>query len=461
MIRILFLMAMISYILATLLPQQQILNQSVSALCMLIVLFSLRRVRGLAMAFGLSFLCLGSLMLLISHAAVASFLFSFGEMIQMVTLFTMVPILALPIRLGRYAHELNQIIRKKVSSPPHLYRLISCLSFFFSSFMNLAALPLAYHAVASSIDYFRIEHKSRWINCAITHGYAMPLLWSPITPIVGTVLYLTGTTYAQILLPLILLSICGLLLDWRLAGNGTSRLDYVSAEQETAVARAETVHSGQPRRKPWQIAAAVLALNGVILLLDHLSSFSFLFLVSVIVFPFALLWCWLIGQARPFFTRVKDHFSTYIPHMQNQFFIFLTAGFFITALRISHTDTVITQGVEVLIQFTGLRAFLVLLPLIPFLLAFIGLHPAVGLALIAEALKTQALLDAPIVVTVAMLGGAIPAFLMGPYNATLGMMAALINEKPLTLSNWNFPFTWRYLLLLTLFVQLLYLCFST
>ncbi|WP_262392037.1 hypothetical protein [Sporolactobacillus inulinus] len=115
---------------------------------------------------------------------------------------------------------------------------------------------------------------------------------------------------------------------------------------------------------------------------------------------------------------------------------------------------------ESLIQFTGLRAFLVLLPLIPFLLAFIGLHPAVGLALIAEALKTQALLDAPIVVTVAMLGGAIPAFLMGPYNATLGMMAGLINEKPLTLSNWNFPFTWRYLLLLTLFVQLLYLYFS-
>ncbi|WKB36675.1 hypothetical protein QS257_06675 [Terrilactibacillus sp. S3-3] len=136
--------------------------------------------------------------------------------------------------------------------------------------------------------------------------------------------------------------------------------------------------------------------------------------------------------------------------MENQFFIFLSAGFFITALRLSHADVFVTHWMNVFIQFIGPRIFLVLLPLIPLALAFIGLHPAVGLALLSEAIRSNLLSHSPVMVTIAMLGGAVPAFLMGPYNATLGMMSSIMGEKPWRLSNWNIPFTCAYLALLTL-----------
>lgn len=456
MSRTIYILAMISYILATLFVHVPIFKLFVSIMCLLAVCTGLRRAKGLALLFGLFFLGAGSLMLAISGAGPNQFVRSFGEMIQMVTLFALIPILSLPIQLGRYADEIQMLVQRKVSSRSQFYALISGISFFFSSFLNLAALPLTYHAIGPSLSHFSIARKNRFLSQAITHGYAMPLLWSPITPIVGTVLYLTGTTYSRVLPPLILLSICGVVLDWTTSRH--SHINYHSQNKvisETAAGIMAPADKGHPE-KLWQIAWVILLLNAIIIVLDHFLSFNFLFLVSLIVIPFAFVWCAMLSQVPAFFSGVRHHFRTYIPRMQNQFFIFLTAGFFITALRISHMDTFVTRGMDSVIQFTGLRLFLIMLPLIPFALAFLGLHPAVGLALISEALRSQALHQAPIIVTVAMLGGAVPAFLMGPYNATLGMMSGLINERPTTLSHWNLPFTWRYLILLTVFVQAIY-----
>ncbi|TGA99870.1 hypothetical protein E4665_02675 [Sporolactobacillus shoreae] len=459
MARFLYLLAILSYMISSFFPKQPVLHMTVSVLSMLAVLISLRFVKGLALIFGLFFLIGGGAMLVWSGSAPIHFISSFGEMIQMVTLFALIPILSIPIRFGNYADEVHSIIRKRVKSATQLYMLTSAASYFFSSFMNLAALPMTYYSISSSVKEYPIDNKKRYLSRAITHGYAMPLLWSPVTPIVGTVLYLTGTAYSKILPFLLVMSIGGLLLDWVSISHPLQlfrrRLQWKRAKKETA-ASLTPLTGGRPARL-FHILAAIILLNALITLLDHFFSFSFLFLVSLIVIPFAFLWCILIGQGKPFFPGVVRHFQTYIPKMQNQFFIFLSAGFFITALNVSGADTVVTQWVNTLIHFSGIRIFLILLPLIPFALAFIGLHPAIGLALISAALHSDLLNKSPIVVTVAMLGGAIPAFLMGPYNATLGMMSSIINEKPIKLSNWNFPFTCLYLVLLTLFVQLLYL----
>lgn len=460
LIRILYLITMGSYILATIFPHFSLLKYTVSFFCMLTVLMSLKNVRGLALIFGSLFLISGTWMLIAGHAALSAYVTSFGEMIQLVTLFAIIPVLSLPIQYGHYADEVSSIIHRKIKKESQLYALTSVVSYFFSSFMNLAALPLTYHSIAPSVSSYPITNQKRYLNRAITHGYAMPLLWSPITPIVGTVLYLTGTVYIQVLPFLLILSVVGLLLDWGIASHFMRmllmRIAGRKMRKETAAAQPykndRPVHSG----KLLHIFIAVILLNALIVLLDHVFPVSFLFLVSLIVIPFAYFWCLLIGQAQPFFSGVRQHFQFYIPKMQNQFFIFLTAGFFITALQVSHIDIFVTRWVDGLIQFSGFRVFIILLPLIPFALAFIGLHPAVGLALISEALQSQLLQQSPIVVTIAMLGGAIPAFLMGPYNATLGMMASLLDEKPFTLSNWNFAFTCSYLILLTLFVQVLY-----
>ena len=73
------------------------------------------------------------------------------------------------------------------------------------------------------------------------------------------------------------------------------------------------------------------------------------------------------------------------------------------------------------------------------------MHPAVGLALTAESLHPRVLGLSPELTAIAMLTGAVTAFLMGPYNATAGMMANLTKQSSIRISNWNAPFTLAYL----------------
>jgi hypothetical protein len=133
--------------------------------------------------------------------------------------------------------------------------------------------------------------------------------------------------------------------------------------------------------------------------------------------------------------------------MKEQFFIFLSAGFMISAIQVTGTGHSINLGLIVLKDFVGSDLFLLFIPLIPFALAFIGIHPAVGLALVAEALNPKALGISVEATAIAMLVGATMAFLMGPYNATSNMMASLTRKSSYQVSNWNAPFTILYLLM--------------
>ncbi|WP_269757951.1 hypothetical protein [Thalassobacillus sp. C254] len=178
---------------------------------------------------------------------------------------------------------------------------------------------------------------------------------------------------------------------------------------------------GEKTSKLFHLIGAVLLLNVIITFADLYLDVSFLFLVTILVIPFSFTWALLIQKGKGFLTGLKEHFDTHLLKMKDQFFIFLSAGFFISAIGISGTEQTINKWIGGLITVIGEHAFLFIVPLLPLALAFIGLHPAVALALLVEAIDFSILGISPVVFTLAMLGGAVPAFLMGPYNATLGL----------------------------------------
>ncbi|WP_269757952.1 hypothetical protein [Thalassobacillus sp. C254] len=213
MLKYLFTVLIIVYLLSVLFPSS-VVEFLVSLLSLLSILLTITLVNKMVLKFGLAFLGLGIFMLYTSGTSPAHYLFSFGSMLNLLSLFALVPILALPIKLGNYAEAVQNIIQEKVKNSGQLYMLSSGISYFLSSFMNLAALPMTYYAIQPSIRLFSITNKPRFMSRSITHGFAMPLLWTPVTPIVGIVIEMTGVSWGAMLPILIPLSILGLLLDW-------------------------------------------------------------------------------------------------------------------------------------------------------------------------------------------------------------------------------------------------------
>ncbi|WP_096198857.1 hypothetical protein [Bacillus sp. FJAT-45350] len=462
MLKYLFAFAIFLYLLSNIFSHT-IVNILLSVSAFLAVISTIFYVSRVVLIFGIIFLSIGVMLLASNGTNPLQYLLSFGGMLNLLSLFALIPILALPIRLGEYANEVQHIIRHKVKNSGHLYMVSSGISYFLSSFMNLAALPMTYYSIRPSVDIFYIKNKERFLTRSITHGFAMPLLWTPVTPIVGIVIEMTGVSYGGMLPILIPLSILGLILDW-LTGYFISqkRQTHVQSELEQAhkemAATVETnevtIKNANPKRL-FHILLAILLLNTIITMTEHFLALSFLFLVSVLVIPFSFTWSLLLKKGKSFLGGLNDHFQNHLIKMKDQFFIFLSAGFFIAAINHSGADQTLNLWIAQLIGFTGVQLFLVILPIVPLLFAFIGLHPAVALALIAQSLDPNVLNISPVILTVAMLGGAVPAFLMGPYNATLGIMSNIINESPFKISNWNFVFTFWYMVLLTVFLLII------
>jgi len=70
----------------------------------------------------------------------------------------------------------------------------------------------------------------------------------------------------------------------------------------------------------------------------------------------------------------------------------------------------------------------------------------------AGALNPGAIGISPLILTVAMLSGAISAFLIGPYNATIGLMANIVKESSLKVSNWNLTYTLLFMIWIMLYL---------
>jgi hypothetical protein len=450
----LFFLAIGAYLIWSLYPAPW-LAWLISGTGLIIVMITFFDVKGIVRGLGAVFLCIGTGLHLFGGSAWPQMLQGFGNMLNILSLFAIIPLIALPIRLGRYAERVREMIASRVGDTGTLYAVSSSLSYVLSSFMNVATFPMMVHLIRPSLDLYPIRKKERFLSRAVIHGFAMPTLWTPVTPIVGIIVEMTGASWESILAWAVPLSLLGLAVDIAM-GIGISRnrrkhwsgaaSREVSATKESAGKEGGTAETGRPSH-PAQILLAILAFNGLVFFLGRTTHFGFMLNVTLAVAPFAFCWSVLLRQGRTFLRLCKETLPMQVLKMKDQFFVFLSAGYMISALQASGFGHVLNEWIRGVMAAVGSDLFLLMIPLIPLGLAYVGFHPAVALALTAESLHPASLGISVETTAVAMLIGASTAFLMGPYNATIGIMSGLIGQSNYRISNWNAPFTAVYLLL--------------
>lgn len=444
MLNFLFLFTILLYLAVTIFSLSS-LGFLISFLCLIIVVLTFIRANKFVRLIASAFLLLGICMLWSNEASWIDYFTSFGPMLDLLALFTLVPVLALPIKLGAYSEEIQGLTQKFVKKSKHLYMMTSSISYFLSIFMNVASIPMTYYCIKPALAVFPLQNKDRFISRAVTHGFTMPLLWSPITPVVGIVISMTGVSWMSILPYVLPLSLLGLILDWFMG----SMIARKNVKMKAAVPNETAASLEAPTMKPkrlFHIMIGMVIFNFAILAADHFFPLSFLIIVSLLVIPLSLGWSILLNKGKEYWRELKEYGNGISKKMSDQFCIYLAAGFFISAIKMTKTDILINTWILHYKEAIGIEFFFILLPLIPVLLAFIGLHPAVTLALMAQSLDADVLNISPHFLTVSMLMGAVAAFLIGPFNTTIGLMSNMIKTSPFKVSNWNMNFAATYLL---------------
>src|SRR5699024_7329877 len=184
-----------------------------SVLSILIISVSFFKTKRFVQMLGLAFLVIGIILLIIDGASIIEYIQSFGLMLNLLTLFALLPILGVPIRLGKYANSIKEIVNKKVETPGKLYVMTSGISYVLSLFMHVATLPIVYYAIRPSANLFNIKNRDKFMTRSILHGFTMPLLFTPTAPIVIAVLALNKISWIEMLPYFLPLSIAGFILN--------------------------------------------------------------------------------------------------------------------------------------------------------------------------------------------------------------------------------------------------------
>lgn len=426
------------------------LGPLLSACSILALLVSLPGAGRFARGLAALFLSAGSWVVIRQGAGIGEYVLLFGEMIYLLAMFALVPLLTLPIKIGGYGESIRNMLMHRVSSMGQIHRLVTSVSFLLGTFLNVATIPLMHPIVKLLSSSLRISHETRFVSAAILQSFTLPIMWTPVSGVVGVIVDATGVRWLSIFPFLLLLSIVGLMLNWILFRLPFPWLNPY--EMEGADKNFETEappEPGTPYAKTLlQIVAAIILLIMTVLFIDLLSGLGMVVVVTLVSFPYAFGWSLFLGRGRKLLRETRSYFQLQLPKMSESFLVFLSAGFFLRSLQYSGIDVVLNGFVVEWSRWGGALGLVAGLPLLVIFLAFLGIHPVLTTTLLAASLRPE-LLGIPVEkMAGALLGGTMLTFMIGPYSGSVGLLSTINGESPFRISSWNSVFAAAFYIIL-------------
>lgn len=382
------------------------------------------------------FLGAGTIMMVRSGAGVGDWFAAHGEMMYLLALFSVVPMLSAPVRLGGYGHAIETVLRSRVRGVNQLNCLITALAFLCGSFMSMAAIPIMMTSMAQVVRHYPLKDPQRFATVSAIGGYVLPILWTPVSGVVGVVLFSLHLEWTAMFPVLFGMSLVGLLGNWLL-------FYLFEARGTPAVAAQEPV---DPAARKAALPRLLQMVAGIVLLVlcigacERVLRISLVSAVILVSLPYAFLWSALLGRGRGFGAALREHFVQRLPRQADQFALFLSAGFFVRAMHFSGVDHAANLWLLAWHARLGTHWFLSLMPVMALAAAYVGVHPLIAIALLGEALRPDVLGIAPAQLAVALVGSSVLTYLLGPFSGTLGLVQSLTSVSSFRLAAWNLPY---------------------
>lgn len=366
------------------------------------------------------FLIAGLWLLVRGGVAPNQFISSFGEMLFVIAFFTVLPVIALPIRVGGYDQYIMTFILRHARSLRMEYAYILLVSYFYGIFLNLAAVPMSFRSLQSLLKHENLRNKERFLFFSMSQGFTTPLIWTPFSGMLGVIMISFGVNWVSIVPLLVVMSLVSL------AACFVVYWQYVKHQQIPVSDRVEpevAVDSESPYLiRLAELVGVVFLLLLVVFVLESWFELGLIISIIFITFPFTIGWCALKGRLRPFFESLNGYFQYQIPKMSSIYMIFLSAGFFVGTVQATGTDAVVSQYLLTGLALVPDWLIYCLLPWMIVATSYMGLHPIVTLVLLTGSVNLMDLGLSNELLAMAFLCGGVSTFLVSPFSGTVGIL---------------------------------------
>ncbi|WP_237563692.1 hypothetical protein [Halalkalibacter okhensis] len=364
-------------------------------------------------------LTVGTICLLIEDRGFTTALLGFGENVNLLTLFLLIPLIGTFMSTAGYLSALKEKVQaRQKKAGQHPYRLSFILTATMSILLNFGSMAIVKRIANESFS----SYKDQALTLTIMRGFATSMLWSPYFVNVGLVLVLFDVSWFDIggyglILACIYIVICIVMFK------------KISFQDDPILIQDEPTYLENSKGtsiKGFVVFCSVLIILSF--LLDLLLPVQMLTVVSMLAVVLPICFAILTNIFKPFVQDVSDQVQSAFIKLKNELAVFISAGFL--GMAMSFTD--MGSFLSTMLFFASFGSVFLIslfLVILATLLAQIGIHPVIIVIGIGSALSPDLFGVSPEYLALVLLVAWTVSTQLSPFSGQVLMTAKLI-DKP-------------------------------
>jgi hypothetical protein len=364
-------------------------------------------------------LAAGTICLMIEKSGFTLALLGFGENVNLLTLFLLIPLIGTFLSTAGYLSALKEKVQERQNKVgQHPYRLSFILTATMSVLLNFGSMAIVKRIADESFSSYR----NQALTLTIMRGFATSMLWSPYFVNVGLVLVLFDVAWFDI-------GGYGLILACFYIGFCIIMFKKISFQDDPLIEKVDQTpkgHSNQSSIRGFVTFCAILIILSF--LLDFLLHVRMLTVVSLLAIVLPICFAMMTNNLKTFIQDVSEQVQTAFIKLKNELAVFISAGFLGMAMSLTDIGNFLSK---VLFQASFGSVFFIslFLVILATLLAQIGIHPVIIVIGIGSALSPDQFGVSPEYLALVLLIAWTVSTQLSPFSGQV-LMAAKLMDKP-------------------------------
>ena len=407
------------------------LNYIVGLLAILMVIVSFSRASKLFQILSGAFILIGGFFYFQTGESLIDLPSILSSNMSLLVLLAMLPWMNSAVRSGRFDRSLKTLMEVNVADLGKLYIRSSATILTLGSFLNLSAATISQDVLKSNLSHLNKKLRDSFISISTLRGYSLALLWSPLEILLATSIFVTGVSYVSLLPWLLLIAAVMFTLDALWGRFYFKKHSYVSDEK----AAHKKVNMKALGKKIAYFAFALVIFLVLVILLGSLIELDFILTVTLLIFPFSLVWSMIMKRTRSFWQIGWNTWKEKTNTMQNFTILFISLSLFSEGIGNTTFLEYIQQPVMALSEYPLLVFFFI--QVIFIFLSMFGIHPVATIGILGSLLSTLLSVYNPLSIAIVLVTSSVATLTVGTYGlvVTLTAMSLDLNPYRITVSN--------------------------
>ncbi|WP_249872584.1 hypothetical protein [Oceanobacillus saliphilus] len=411
--------------------ESESLNFIIGTLGFLMLFASFPRASTLFKILGSGFIAIGLLAFATTGQPISAIPSLLTSNMSLLTLLAMLPWMNSVVRSGRFDRSLNNLLNVNVSDLGKLYPRSSITTLTLAAFLNLSAASISQDVLKNNLRQVKKNVRDSFIGTATLRGYSLALVWSPLEILLAVSIFTTGVDYVSLLPWLLLIAFLTFMLDSIWGRYHYKKYTYDHPEKEN-------FNGKQLTKKMLHLLVALALFLTTVITLGRLLNLDFIFTVTILIFPFALIWSLIMKRVRSFWTIGWKSWKNSMNSMQNFVVLFISLAFFANSIEDASFLGFIQQPLLFFLDYPLIIFICIQLTFI--FLSMFGVHPIATIGILTGIITTLLEYMNPISLAIVLTTSAVATLTVGSYGLVVQLTSINTGQNPYRLTLNNMPY---------------------